>query len=159
MGWTKRQFVMAAFEEIGLGADVFDVQPSQLASALRRLDAMMAEWNGRGIRIGYPLMSTPSSSSLDTDTQVPDSAIEAIFLNLAIRIAPGYGKEPMPSTKTSAIRGYNTLLARAVRPVEMQLPATMPSGAGNKPWRYDEPFLPEPTDPLLAGDDGPLEFD
>ncbi len=159
MGWTKRQFVMAAFEEIGLAADVFDVQPSQLASALRRLDAMMGEWNGRGIRVGYPLVSSPSSSSLDTDTQVPDSAIEAVFLNLAVRIAPGYGKEVLPSTKASAIRGYNTLLARAVKPIEQQFPGSMPRGAGQKPWRFDEPFLPEPTDPLLAGEDGPLEFD
>jgi hypothetical protein len=159
MGWTKRQFIMAAFEEIGLAADVFDVQPSQLASALRRLDAMMGEWNGRGIRVGYPLVSSPSSSSLDTDTQVPDSAIEAVFLNLAVRIAPGYGKEVLPSTKASAIRGYNTLLARAVKPIEQQFPGSMPRGAGQKPWRFDEPFLPEPTDPLLAGEDGPLEFD
>ena len=40
MGWTKRQFVTQAFEEIGLASYVFDLTPEQLQSALRRLDAM-----------------------------------------------------------------------------------------------------------------------
>jgi len=39
------------------------------------------------------------------------------------------------------------------------LPGSMPAGAGNKPWRvYDDPFLRRPVDPLLAGQDGPIEF-
>ena len=40
MGWTKRQFVTQAFEEIGLAAYVFDLQPQQLDSALRKLNAV-----------------------------------------------------------------------------------------------------------------------
>ena len=55
MGWTKRQFIEQAFEEIGLAAYVFDLTPEQLQSALRRLDAMMAGWNTNGIRIGWPM--------------------------------------------------------------------------------------------------------
>ena len=35
MGYSKRQFVAAAFEEIGLASYVFDLQPEQLQSALR----------------------------------------------------------------------------------------------------------------------------
>ena len=41
MGYSKRQFVAAAFEEIGLASYAFDLQPQQFESALRRLDAMM----------------------------------------------------------------------------------------------------------------------
>ena len=74
MGYTKRQFISAAFEEIGLASYVFDLQPEQLESALRRLDAMMADWNAKGIRLGYPLPSSPQDSSLDEETLVPDSA-------------------------------------------------------------------------------------
>ena len=48
MGWTKRQFVAQAFEEIGLASYVFDLTPEQLQSALRRLDTMMAAWNALG---------------------------------------------------------------------------------------------------------------
>jgi len=159
MGWTKRQFVTQAFEEIGLAAYVFDLTSAQLESAMRRLDAMMASWNARGIRLGYPIPSSPQNSSLDQETEVPDSANEAIYSNLAIKLAPGFGKTPSVETKAAAKMTYDTLLSRAAMPPEQQLPGTMPSGAGNKPWRtYDDPFLRKPVDPLLAGEDGEIEF-
>jgi hypothetical protein len=159
MGYSKRQFVAAAFEEIGLASYAFDLQPQQFESALRRLDAMMASWNALGIRLGYPLPSSPQFSDLDAQSEVPDSANEAIITNLAIKLAPGYGKQVMPETKATAKETYNTLLSRAAVPMEQQLPSTMPSGAGNKPWRvYDDPFLRPPVDPVLAGQDGPIQF-
>lgn len=159
MGYSKRQFVAAAFEEIGLASYAFDLQPQQFESALRRLDAMMASWNALGIRLGYPLPSSPQFSDIDAQSEVPDSANEAIITNLAVKIAPGYGKQVMPDTKATAKETYNTLLSRAAAPLEQQLPGTMPSGAGNKPWRvYDDPFLRPPVDPVLAGQDGPIEF-
>jgi hypothetical protein len=159
MGYSKRQFVAAAFEEIGLASYAFDLQPQQFESALRRLDAMMASWNALGIRMGYPLPSSPQFSDIDAESEVPDSANEAIITNLAVKIAPGYGKQVMPDTKATAKETYNTLLSRAAAPLEQQLPGTMPSGAGNKPWRvYDDPFLRPPVDPVLAGQDGPIEF-
>jgi hypothetical protein len=159
MGYSKRQFVAAAFEEIGLASYVFDLQPEQLQSAMRRIDAMMADWNGKGIRLGYPLPGSPQDSDLDEPTLVPDWANEAIITNGAVRIAPGYGKVVMPETKAVAKDSYNTLLQRAAMPPEQQLPATMPAGAGNKPWRvYDNPFIRPPVNPVDVGPDGPLQF-
>ena len=159
MGYSKRQFVAAAFEEIGLASYVFDLQPEQLQSAMRRLDAMIADWNGKGIRLGYPLPGSPQDSDLDEPTLVPDSANQAIITNLAIRIAPSYGKVVMPETKAVAKDSYNTLLQRATAPLEQQLPGTLPSGAGKKPWRVQGgPFLRPPVDPVLAGYDGPIEL-
>jgi hypothetical protein len=159
MSYTKRQFVVAAFEEVGLASYVFDIQPEGLQSALRRLDSMLAEWNAKGIRLGFPLPSNPQDSDLDEDTFVPDSANEAIITNLAIRIAPSYGKNVSPDTKVIAKQGYNTLLSRAAIPAQQQLPGTMPAGAGNKPLRsHDNPYLIRPVDPVLAGPDGPIRF-
>ena len=159
MGYSKRQFISAAFDEIGLASYAFDLQPEQFEAALKRLDAMMADWNGKGIRLGYPLPSSPQYSDLDAQSEVPDSAFESIICNLAIRIAPSYGKQVMPQTQIAAKSAYQTLLSRAPMPLEMQLPGSMPSGAGNKPWRvYDEPFLRRPIDPVLAGQDGPIVY-
>jgi hypothetical protein len=93
MSWTKRQFVVQAFEEIGYASYTYDIQPEQLQAGLRRLEAMMGTWNGRGIRLGYPLSSNPDSAELDVSSNVPDSANEAIYTNLAIRIAPIVGKD------------------------------------------------------------------
>ena len=159
MGYTKRQFISAAFEEIGLASYVFDLAPEQLQSALRRLDAMIAAWNALGIRLGYPLPSSPQDSDLDEHTNVPDSSNEAIYTNLAIKLAPSYGKQVMPETKATAKESYNTLLSLAAMPMQQQLTGSMPSGAGNKPWRNSEtPFLRKPTDHLLVGQDSKLEF-
>lgn len=159
MGYSKRQFVQAAFEEIGLASYVFDLQPDQLQSALSRLDAMIANWNGKGIRIGYPLPNSPQYSDLDEPSEVPDSANEAIITNLAIRIAPAYGKTLSQNTQATAKDSYNTLLQRATFPMQQQLPSSLPSGAGNKPWRtYNNPFIRPPISHVDAGTDGAIEY-
>lgn len=158
MSWTKRQFVNQAFEEIGLASYVFDLQPEQLQSALRRMDAMMAAWNAKGIRVGYPIPTSPENSDLDDETGVPDAANEAIYTNLAIRIAPSFGKAVSQEAKVSARAAYDVLLMRAAVPPEMQLPGSLPAGAGNKPWRYDDEYIKDPSDPLMAGADSVLDF-
>jgi hypothetical protein len=159
MGYSKRQFIEAALAEIGLASYVFDLQPEQLEAARQRLDAMMADWNGKGIRLGYPIPASPQEGSINEQTNVPDSAYEAIICNLGIRLAPSYGKQVMLETKATAKQGYDTLMQRATFPLEQQFPNTMPSGAGNKPWRvYDNPFLRPPVDPVTAGPDGPIEY-
>jgi hypothetical protein len=156
MGYSKRQFVEASLEEIGLASYVFDLSPQQIESAVRRLDAQMASWNALGIRVGYPLPGSPQDTGLDDETNVPDSAYEAIITNLGIKLAPSYGKTVSADTKATAKRTYDTLLSRAAMPMEMQLPASMPRGAGAK--AYDDPFVDNPEEPILAGRDGPLEF-
>lgn len=159
MAYTKRQFVIAALEEIGMASYIFDAQPEQLQSALVRLDAMMANWNGKGIRLGYPIPSTQGASSLDENTFVPDSSNEAVITNLAMRLAPSYGKTVSPDTRAVARDAYNLILSRVAMPPEMQLPDTMPAGAGNKQWNVYGTYINPPVDPLLAGEDGVLEFD
>jgi len=159
MGWTKRQFVIQAFEEVGYASYKFDLQNEQLESALRRMDAMMSTWNGLGIRVGYPIPTSPENSDLDQETNVPDSANEAIYTNLSVRIAPTIGKTVSLETGRVARSAYRVLLARATQPIEKQFPGTMPSGAGNKSRNIDFPFVNGPTDPLLAGDDSLIDFD
>lgn len=151
MGWTKRQYAEDALMELGIASYVFDIEADQLEAAVRRLDTMMAEWNGRGIRLGYPLPSSPGSTNIDADAGTPDSAHDAIVTNLALRLAPSYGKQVGVETKATARHGFNTLMARAAYPPEMQLPS-MPAGAGNR----GEVFFPKPDSPLAVGPDGEM---
>jgi len=159
MSWTKRQFVEQAFRKAGLAAYVFDLTPDQLNSAMVDMDAMLATWNAKGIRLGYPVPTSPENSDLDQESNVPDSANEAIYLNLALRIAPDFGKAIVPEVKISAKLAYDALLSRATMPAEQQLPSTLPSGAGNKSWRTETPFIRKPVDPLLAGQDSAIDFE
>ena len=160
MGWTKRQFVEQALDEVGLSPFTYAQDDEQLTAALRRLDTMMADWNARGIRLGYPLPSSPTGSSLDEQTSVPDMANEAVVSNLAIKISAAYGKQLMPQTMMAAKNAMNTLFARFAAAPEMALPGTMPAGAGNKTWRdYGNPFLERPVEPVTTGPDGVLEYE
>lgn len=158
MSWTKRQFVEAAFSEAGYATYTFDLEPEQLQDALRRLDAMIATWNGKQIYLGYPLPSSPELSDLDEETEVPDAANEAIYTNLAIRIAPLIGKTVSIETRATAKSGYNALISKVSKPLERQMPRTMPSGAGNKPWRNDSPFIAPRDDGIITPPDDTLEF-
>jgi len=144
MAYTKRDIVNQAFEEIGLASYVFDLQPQQLESALRRLDNMMATWNGKGIRLGYPLPSSPADSDLDQVTGVPDSALEAMATNLAVRIAPMFGKTVSPDTKTIAKKGLHAdhyAVCHANRNA---------GGQHCYPCGRRQQALPRPTRPVLA---------
>ena len=150
MSWTKRQLVWQAFDEIGYASYNYDLEPEQLQSALRKLDSMMATWNGKGIKIAYPMPTSPENSDLDQESGVPDFANEAIYLNLAIRLAPSVGKSVSMETKVSAREAYRQVLKNIVINVEMQLPTTLPAGAGNKTWRYnDDPFIRKTKDNIV----------
>lgn len=157
MGWTKRQLILQAFEAIGLASHTFDLSAEQEQSALRQLDSMMATWNGRGLRLGYPIPSTAGGSRLAEDSEVPDRANEAIYLNLAIRLASGVGRQVSIELKESAKQAYDALLSRSAMPSEMQLPSGVPAGAGHK--NSERPFLDPPEDNLLVGPDGELDLD
>lgn len=160
MGWTKRDIIGQAFSEIGLASYTFDLLPEQYEGALRRLDAMIAQWENKGIRLAWPLPTSYANSSIDADSNAPDTALEALYLNLAVRLAPGYGKTPSPDTKALASTAYKTLLGQSAQPVPMQIDnMAVPAGAGYKYWRgYTSPFLDPPVNPLATGDDGNLNI-
>lgn len=147
MSYTKRQFVNAAFTQIGLANYTFDLQSEQLQTGLILLDAMMATWNGKGLALSYPIPTTPENSDLDQETNVPDRANEAVIYNLALRIAPAFGKQVSPELKQWAHFAYNEVLAFSAIPPEMSFPRTMPRGAGHKDYRWDDPFLIQNADP------------
>ena len=162
MGWTKREYIEQAFGELGLAAYVYDLTPDQLNAAGRKLDAMVAGWNSNGVRIGWPMALSPKNIDIDVDTKSPDVAHEAIFLNLAVRLAPSYGKQLSPQTSIFADTAYSNLLNQTSSPTPTRrFPTTMPKGAGNKPHRYGNgnPFMPSQEQTIDAGFDSELTFE
>lgn len=161
MSWTKKQFVEAAFESLGLAAYLYDLTPDQLDAACRKLDAMIAGWNANGIRLSYPLPSSPEDTNINAETNVPDFANEAIYMNLAVRLASAFGKTVSPEVRLVADTSYSNMVNQAAIPTpERQLPQYMPRGQGTKPWRnVNNPYLNRPEDPILAGSDGPISFE
>jgi len=157
VGYTRRDFIDGAMEEIGLAAYNYDATAEELNSAMRRLDSMMAEWNARGIRVGYPIPSSPGTGELTDETEAPDSAWEAIVTGLALRIAPSFGKTVMADTRVNFVRAYQAPLNIHAQPSEVQ-PRKMPLGGGNKNYWSNQVFTTGPQDQIVTGDDGVLEI-
>lgn len=144
MSWTKKQFIVQAYEEIGMANYVFDLQPEQLQSAARRLDAMMAFLNAKNILVGYPIAANPENVDIDTETNIPDAANQAVYMSLAVLLAPGLGKVLPPEVKAAAKAGIDVLAARNSRPNFKRMPGGWPRGAGTKAWRRGNTFTQDP---------------
>jgi hypothetical protein len=157
MSWTKKQIIEQAFEEIGLASYIFDLTADQLQSALRRLDLLVGSWLAKNIRISYPLPTSPQDSNIDQEIDVPIQFNEALVLNLAVRLAPSYGKALTPETKANAKLMYDQLLVEAAAPIEQQYVKTLPLGAGYK--RTERVFVDFPNlNPLQVGGNGQMLF-
>jgi len=145
MSYTKGELVSAAFEEIGIAEYEFDISPEQVESGIRRLDMMMATWASKKISLSFPISKLENSYPSD-DSNIPDWAWEAVVTNLAIRIAPSFGKSVSPDTKVIAKESYNAMLAKFSKPREIQF-SSMPKGAGYK--TTDQRFTPDPEEIYL----------
>ncbi len=156
MSYTKGELVHQALNEIGIADYDFDIGAEQTESAMRRMDNMLAMWDTKGIKLGYPVAFDANGSTLDQNSNVPDSAVEAITTNLAIRIAPSYGKVVSIETKAIAKESLDVLFNLFATPPEMQLPS-MPKGAGYK--NIDYPYTPAPSDNLKDGDTAELDLE
>ena len=157
MNWTKRQYIVQAYDELGYADFIFDLRPELLQRGLVRLDAMMGTWDGDGIKIGWPMPSTPTSSSLETVTYLADAVVEAVYTNLACRLAGSIGKTLSPDYKGHADDLYSSLcLTAAKNPPQVQLPETTPLGAGNKTYRGTTTFVTSPV--VLATADNELDI-
>jgi len=143
--WSKLDVIQQAFSEIGKGAYEFDLQPEDLQTALRKLDAMMASWGGSlGMRVGFS--GGDGKGALGVDTAVPDWAYEALYLNLALRLCPDYGKTPSPITLMNAKAAMDAVRVRTVQPMTRRFGGY--GGAGN-----GGVALPVPETDLAAGSD------
>ena len=157
MSYTKRQLVNAAFAELGLPDHVFSLSPDELSQAVARLDSLMAAWNARGIRLGYPIQSNPANIDLDTDSNLPDMAYSAVITNLALQLSPSVMMPINPMTSRTASDTLTILQAHHARPRKAQYGANTPMGAGNRR-RGGSTFFPSPPLVIEAGSDSDLDI-
>ena len=150
--WTKGQIIAKAFGELALAGFVVDISPEEQIEAGSTMDTMMAEWEAKGIRIGYAFSSGPDADDASMASGLPDSAVRAVYCSLAVALAPSYGKQLAQTTKAAAASGYRLLLGQAVAAIAkqgQQQPTTLPVGAGSRLQGRTYPFFPPPTvDPL-----------
>jgi len=142
---TKRQIVDMAYEECALAGYEFDVTPEELQSALRRLDTLMAEWQGSGLRMGYNFPASIGTGNLDDWSGVPDACMDTAAKYLALRIAPRMNKALGSEARQARAAGMVALRTYCMTPVERQLSVNTPYGAGNKYWALQWPVAMPPV--------------
>jgi len=151
---TKRSLIAQAFDEFGLAEYVFDATPEELQSAFTRLQRQMTQWDGIGIRTGYNL-----AGDIDAESNLPDTAENAVALNLAVACAPSYGKALSVDTKVAAKNALNTLMTTLRQYPEIPYPSRLPIGTGNDRSVLDPQYFGPGNEEIVPGlNDGPLEY-
>lgn len=138
MAWSKLDIIGAALAEIGLAGYVFDATPQEKQDFLSRLDAMMASWADDGIVTGYVVEDDPSADTITGSSNIAAKYVRAVILNLAVDMAPGYGKQVMPQTAVGASKGYSLALRAGTPPIKGVNTTAVPAGAGHK---YSSPQI------------------
>ncbi len=148
MAWTKLDIIREAYSEIGKADYEFDLHPEDLQTGLRRLDGMMASWGGLfGVRIGYS--GGDGMGDVNASAEVPDWAVEALYLNLAIRIAPSFGKTVSAETRAAAKQALDGVMRRTVPHTPRSFAGSY-GGAGRGSYAQ----LPQDAPRIITGDDG-----
>lgn len=149
---TKLAIVQQALGDIGLGTYVFDPSPEQLQDALNRLNRLAAMWDGIGIRRGFNL-----GDDIAAESGLPDTAVDPFATLLAVRLAPGYGKQVSPELRIAAFQAKNALMVTNSVIPQMARPGTMPRGIGNNLGVRQRAYFQD-CDPLTTGIDGEFQL-
>jgi len=137
---TKAALLDLMFEECGRAGYEFDRSPGEDASALRRLEAMLAEWQGEGVALNYNFPVAFGTSQPTDVAGIPDSTINTVAAWGAFRIAPGMGKTLSAETRKAMADGRAFLRAETSTIPERILPRTTARGIGHKPYSIWRPF-------------------
>jgi hypothetical protein len=126
MAKTKSEVVRTALAHLGIADYDFDIIPEELATGVDFLNLMMSFWSSKNLKVPYNF-----EGETEDDSGIPEMALEAVTTNLALRLAPTYGKQVSMDVRTLAKQGLNALYGDSAKPLNMQLP-NMPRGAGYK---------------------------
>ncbi|TNE61197.1 MAG: hypothetical protein EP341_00840 [Sphingomonadales bacterium] len=130
---TKRQIIQLSFDQLGMGTYVYDMQTEDWTSGLMRLNALMAEWGLSDIATGFPMTDNPIAGELDDDSGLSAGLIRGVSAQLAVDLAPGYGKQISDDTKRAAAQGRRIAIANDITiPTRKIDNMSVPAGAGYK---------------------------
>ena len=127
MAETASTVIRDALQEILVQAAEQPITAAEGQGAMRLLTRMMAAWVSDGVDLSF----TPVDSLNDSITVV-DGALDAIVLNLAVKLAPQYDRPVTQSLYMNAKDAYEAALKIAVAVPDTAFPATLPYGSGNE---------------------------
>lgn len=133
---TKIQLVSQAFDELRINGITSKAENEDVVLALQSLEQLMSELT---FDIGWRFEDNPDPNS---SSGIPLYAESAVYLSLAVRIAPRYGKDAN-LIRMQAESSMSRLMARVCKPRQINYPSRMPMGLGNRrSYRFENQFMP-----------------
>ncbi len=112
---TALDVIKRSMRIIGALSDGENPTAEQAADGLTALQAMLGEWETRGVRLGSVVDATYATA---TDIPVPVTHLQALAFNLAVCIAPEYGRgqDALAAVIPQAERAFDALHAQYCAP-------------------------------------------
>ncbi len=145
MGLTKRECAEGALNVLALANSQIDIEEKDFATVIFFMEGMIAGWMVQGIDFGYNLSDTPDISDADQDSNIPTIAQTAVFYNLALLIAPMWGKTIPGTFPKIAKETFESirLLYLDIESAVLVRPRTQILGAGSRNYYFPNyPFVP-----------------
>jgi hypothetical protein len=128
---TKSEIINEAFKHLRISGLTSAPEPSEIETALIRLESMAALFESRNICIGYIFEAAPDPDSL---SGVKLEHKDLMTYNLAFRLAPDYGKQiqdlSIVTNQASATLSSASALTAKVK--TRDYPDGFPLGSGNR---------------------------
>ena len=141
----KADLIQGAYEQLRIWGVTRIPSPTETVLALKRLNGLLLHWENQNIYLGWNV----GADNPNDESGLPDWAQEAVFTNLALKLAPTFGKMATPDMKSEASETYNAICLSCY--ANMEYPDTMPVGAGNQRYGYSSRRFFVEDDPDTAG--------
>lgn len=147
---TKGDIVRQAYIELRISGLTNRATPEDTQIALRKLDSMMLAWTNKGLNLSWNKSDDFTDPDPQEDSGISDADYEAIYVNLAVKLAPAFGKPP--TQLDSFARELYAGLFSTELPTQ-QNNEYMPLGSGNRRGAYT-PVYQEGNEPIDVENDG-----
>ena len=153
---TKSDLVTSALNKLAVNGFDYEIDPEEVKTGVTALEYLMADWDARGIKIGYNFAADPETADITEQSGLPDIAFRAATYSLAIDLADTYGKAVSASVSAGASSGMTSLLNATQYVPVVQYPNRMPTGSGNRRYGATQRFY-RPVSQLDADNAGPID--
>ena len=128
MSKTKGDLAIEVFNLLAMNDGLTEPTPGEVSYVMQRMEQTVAQWEKKGIHLGYKYADPAYGPDTNDESGVFDTDESAVTTNLAVIVAPKFGRSASPDVKSQAKESYELLFTTEL-PTRQQNP-NMPSGQG-----------------------------
>lgn len=147
---TKGDIVRQAFQHLRISGLTNKARNEDTQLALQTLESMLLAWTNKGLNLSWNKSPDFVDPDPQEDSGISDADYEAIYVNLAVKLAPAFGK-PTTQLDSFARELYAGLFSTEL-PTQ-QNNTYMPLGSGNRRGAC-APVYQQANEPIDVENDG-----